>query len=348
VNASTMKAVFFDKHGGLEVLKYGEMPKPEAGPNEVLIELRAAALNHLDLAIREGIPQWPSPLPHIPGSDGSGVVAEVGSGVANAKPGDRVLISPGLSCGTCSACREGDDNLCASYHGLGTREHGTYAEFAKVPASNVLPIPEGLSFEEAAAIPMVFLTAWHMLVRLGKVKKEDYVLVHGAGSGVGSAAVQIAKMFGARVITTSGDDAKLAKARQLGADETVNYRTTDFAQEVRRLTSNRGVDIVVEHIGGEVFAKSIMVLRRGGRLVTCGVTASGTASIDLRYIFSRVLTVYGSFVGRSAELKEVLKYFPARRLKPVIDSIFPLPQAAEAQSRMAERKHFGKIVLRIE
>ncbi|MFQ5797280.1 MAG: zinc-binding dehydrogenase [Bacteroidota bacterium] len=342
-----MKAILFQQHGGPEVLKYGEVPTPTFGPNEVLVELKAAALNHLDLWIRRGIPNWPTPLPHIPGSDGSGIVSEIGIGVSNVKVGDRVLISPGLSCGTCSACRAGDDNVCSTYHVLGMKEHGTYAEFVKVPASNVLPIPEGLSFEEAAAVPLVFLTAWHMLVGLAKVQTGECVLVHGAGSGVGSAAIQIAKMFSARIITTAGSNEKLEKAKQLGADETVNYRTTDFVAEVRRLTAKQGVDIVIEHIGGEVFTKSITLLRRKGRMVTCGVTAGGIVSADLRYMFSRHLTVYGSFMGRTSELIRVLSFFPSRQLKPVVDSVFPLAQAAEAHSRMEERKHFGKIVLRV-
>lgn len=342
-----MKAILFQQHGGPEVLKYTEVPTPTPGPNEVLVELKAAALNHLDLSVRQGIPNWPTPLPHVPGSDGSGVVAEVGTGVSNRKVGDRVLVSPGLSCGTCASCRAGDDNVCSMYHVLGTKEHGTYAQCVKLPASNVLPIPDGLSFEEAAAVPLVFLTSWHMLVGLAKVQPGEIVLVHGAGSGVGSAAIQIAKMFGASVITTAGSDEKLEKARQLGADETVNYRTADFVAEVQRLTEKQGVDIVIEHIGGEVFEKSITVLRRKGRLVSCGATAGASAATDLRYVYSRHLTVYGSFMGRTSELMKVLSFFPVRQLKPVIDSIFPLAQAAEAQGRMEERKNFGKIVLKI-
>ena len=342
-----MKAILFRQHGGPEVLTYSEVPTPTLESNEVLVELKAAALNNLDLSIRRGIPSWPTPLPHIPGSDGAGVVAEVGSGVSERKIGERVLIAPGLSCGNCSACRTGDDNVCSTYHALGTKEHGTYAEFVKLPASNIFPIPEGLSFEEAASVPVVFLSAWHMLVGLAKVQAGECVLVHGAGSGVGIAAIQIAKMLDARVITTSRSNEKLEMAKQLSADETVNYQTTDFVPEVRRLTEKRGVDVVIEHIGGEVFGKSLTLLGRKGRMVTCGVTAGEIVSADLRYVFSRHLTVYGSFMGRRSELTQVLRFFPSRQLKPVVDSVFPLAQAAEAQSRMEERKHFGKIVLRI-
>ncbi|MEE9288676.1 MAG: zinc-binding dehydrogenase [Bacteroidota bacterium] len=342
-----MKAILFHQHGGTEVLKYSDVPTPTPGSNEVLIELKAASLNRLDIALREGIPKWPTPLPHIPGSDGSGIVAAIGPGVSSVKVGDRVLISPGLSCGSCTSCRAGDDNVCSTYHSVGTKEHGTYAEFVKLPALNVLPIPEGLSFEEAAAIPLVFLSAWHMLVGLARVQPEECVLVHGAGSGVGSAAIQVARMFNARVITTAGSDEKLGKAKQLGADETVNYGTSDFVAEVRRLTEKKGVDIIFEHIGGAVFEKSVKLLRRKGRLVTCGVTAGGIVPVDLRYIFSRHLTIYGSFMGKKSELIQVLSFFPSRQLKPVIDSVFPLAQAAEAQNRMEERKHFGKIVLQI-
>ncbi len=343
-----MKAIVFEQHGGPEVLNYTEVPTPATpGPGEVLVNLKAAALNHLDLAVRRGIAGWPTPLPHIPGSDGSGIIEQIGPGGIGYKIGDRVLISPGLSCGTCSACRAGDDNMCSTYHVLGTREDGSYAEFIKLPASNVRPIPEGLSFEEAAAVPLVFLSAWHMVVGLAKVRSGECVLVHGAGSGVGSAAIQIAKMFNARVITTAGSDGKLEKARQLGADETVNYDRADIVEEVRRVTGKRGVDIVIEHIGGDVFSKSATVLRRNGRIVTCGVTAGGIVQLDLRYVFSRHLAIYGSFMGRSSELTHLLKFFPSRKLRPVIDSVFPLAQAAEAQMRMEERKHFGKIVLKI-
>ena len=346
-----MKAVRLHSFGGPEVLRYEDAPEPVIGPNEVLLHLKAAALNHLDIWVRSGARERNIPLPHIPGSDGAGIIAEAGSAVKKVRPGDRVLISPGLSCGKCKQCLEGRDNLCRDYRVLGVREDGTYAEFVKLPVENILPIPEGLEFTEAAAIPLVFLTAWHMLVTLAKIQQGETVLVHGAGSGVGSAAIQIAKMIGARVITTAGSNDKLAKAKSLEADELINYREKDFAEEIKRLTDKRGVDVVFEHIGGEVLEKSITVMGKGGRLVTCGATTQFSANLDIRYVYSRHLTLYGSWMGGKPELVEVLKFFEGgaakRKLNPVIDSIFPLAQAADAHRHVEERKNFGKVVLSI-
>jgi NADPH:quinone reductase-like Zn-dependent oxidoreductase len=248
-------------------------------------------------------------------------------------------------------CFSGNDNLCRTYHVLGTREDGTYAEFVKLPAVNVLPIPAGLDFTHAAAIPLVFLTAWHMLVGLTKIKPGETVLVHAAGSGVGSAAIQVAKLFGAYVITTAGSEEKLIKARALGADEGINYKEKDFVEEVKRLTEKRGVDIVFEHNGGEIFEKSIFTLAKGGRLVTCGSTSDYIGKIDLRYLFAKHLTLHGSFMGTKRELIDVLRFFEKgaghRQLVPVIDTVFPLVNAADAHRRMEDRKNFGKIVLTI-
>ena len=346
-----MKAIRLHSFGGPEVLQYEEAPTPKIGQDEVLLHLKAAALNHLDIWVRSGARERSIPLPHIPGSDGAGVIAEVGSAVKTYKPGDRVLISPGLSCGRCKQCLEGRDNLCRDYRVLGVREDGTYAEYVKLPEANILPIPEGLEFTEAAAIPLVFLTAWHMLVTLAKIQQGETVLVHGAGSGVGSAAIQIAKMIGTRVITTAGSNEKLAKGKSLGTDELINYREKDFVEEVKRMTDKRGVDVVFEHIGGEVFEKSIPILTKGGRLVTCGATTNYSANIDIRYIYSRHQTIYGSWMGGKPELPEVLKFFEGggakRKLHPVIDTIFPLAQAADAHRRVEERKNFGKVVLSI-
>ncbi len=348
-----MKAIRFSAFGGTDVLRYEEAPRPVIGPGEILVQLKAAALNHLDLWVRSGARERNIPLPHIPGSDGAGIIAEVGSAVNGPKPGDEVLISPGLSCGHCDLCLGGRDNLCKNYRVLGTKEDGTYAEFVKIPAANVLPIPEGLDLNEAAAIPLVFLTAWHMLATLAKVRSSDTVLVHGAGSGVGSAGIQIAKLLGAHVITTAGSQEKLEKAKKLGADELINYRENDFVEEVKKLTGKRGVDVVFEHIGGEVFEKSITVLAKGGRIVTCGATTEFVAKLDLRYVYSRHQTIYGSWMGGKPELTEVLKFFRKgagqehHRLQPVVDRVFPLAQAAEAQRYMEERKNFGKVVLSI-
>lgn len=342
-----MKSIRFHSFGGPEVLRFEEAPTPAAGPIDILLRIEAAALNHLDIWVRSGARQRNIPLPHIPGSDASGVVAEVGSAVNFLKQGDHVLISPGISCGHCAACIGGRDNMCSEYRVLGTMEDGTYAEFVKIPAVNAVPIPEGMDFVQAAAVPLVFLTAWHMLVTLAKLQAGETVLVQGAGSGVGSAALQIARLLGARVITTAGSDEKLEKAKELGADELINYRECDFEEEVRRVTLKEGVDVVFEHIGGEVFEKSIKVLKRGGRLVTCGATTEYSANIDLRYVYSRHLAIFGSWMGTKKELIDVLKFFPENKLRPVVDSVFPLSEAAEAHRKMEERKQFGKIVLKI-
>jgi len=345
-----LKAVRFHAFGDAGVLKFEEAPEPSAGPGEVLLRLKAAALNHLDLWVRSGERERNISLPHIPGSDGAGIVHSVGQSVTSVKPGDAVLISPGLSCGSCNFCLSGRDTFCREYRVLGVKEEGTYAEFVKLPAANLVAIPDGLSFAEAAAVPIVFLTAWHMLVTLARVQTGETVLVHGAGSGVGSAAIQVAKHAGARVIATAGSSEKLSKAKELGADELINYNETDFAVEVRRLTEKRGVDVVFEHIGGEVFAKSIPIIAKGGRLVTCGATTAFVAGVDIRYVYSRQQTIYGSWMGWKPELVEVMKFFDKKspkRFRPVIDTIMPLARAADAHRRMEERKNFGKIVLEI-
>ncbi|MBI5475386.1 MAG: zinc-binding dehydrogenase [Ignavibacteriales bacterium] len=346
-----MKAIRFHQFGGADVLKFEDAPIPKIGPNEILLQLKVAALNHLDLWVRSGDREKSIPLPHIPGSDGAGVIAEVGSAVDFLKTGDKVLISPGISCGHCELCLSGNDNLCRSYHVLGTKEDGTYAEFVKLPATNVLPIPSGLDFNQAAAVPLVFLTAWHMLVGVAKIKPAETVLVHAAGSGVGSAAIQIAKLFGLRVITTAGTDEKLQKAKSLGADDVINYKEKDFIEEIKRLTNKRGVDIVFEHNGGEIFEKSVFALAKGGRLVTCGSTDNYSARVDLRFLFAKHLSLFGSFMGTKKEMIDVMKFFEKGegtiQFQPVIDSVFPLEKAMDAHKRLEERKNFGKIVLSI-
>jgi NADPH:quinone reductase-like Zn-dependent oxidoreductase len=345
-----MKAVIFDRFGDAGVLHYAGVPRPQPGPGQVRVRLHAAALNHLDLFIRSGERERNIPLPHIPGCDGSGIVDETGDGVTHFRPGDRVSISPGISCGTCSACTGNRETFCRSYHVLGTRENGTYAEYVCVPQANLVRLSDRLSFLEGAAVPLVFLTAWHMLVTRAEIRAAETVLVHGAGSGVGSAAIQIAKLHGAFVITTAGTDEKLAKAKALGADEAINYNTMNFVDEVRTLTGKRGVDVIFEHTGGEVFAKSVTVLGRGGRLVTCGSTTDFMSNVDVRYIYSRQQTLMGSWMGWKHELEHVMKLFDGpdgRKLKAVIDSVFPLAKAADAHRRMESRQNFGKIVLEI-
>ncbi len=341
-----MKAVRFHEHGGPEVLKYEDAPDPVIGPHEVLVRVRACALNHLDVWARQGMPGLKIPLPHISGSDIAGEVAAVGSIVTRIKPGQRVVVSPGISCGQCPHCLSGRDNLCPSYQIIGGyRIDGGYAEYVKLPEVNILPIPDGMAFEAAAAFPLTFLTAWNMLVTLARVRSGDEVLVMGAGSGVGSAAVQIAKLFGARVIATASTDEKLGKAKELGADEGIDYASQDLVAEVRRLTAKRGVDIIFEHVGGTVFEKLIPILAAGGRLVTCGATAGYLAQTDLRYLFMREVSILGAHMGSKADLLRIKKEMERGRLKPVVDRVFPLKDAAEAQRSMEDRKVFGKLVL---
>jgi NADPH:quinone reductase-like Zn-dependent oxidoreductase len=341
-----VKAVRFHEHGGPEVLRYEDAPDPTIAPHEVLVKVKACALNHLDLWCRKGMLGITIPLPHICGSDIAGEVAAVGGIVTRITPGQRVVVSPGVSCGQCVHCLSGHDNLCRSYQIIGGyRIDGGYAEYVKVQEVNILPIPEGMSFEAAAAFPLTFLTAWNMLVNLAHVKRGDEVLVMGAGSGVGSAAIQIAKLFGARVIAAAGSDEKLGKAMGLGADHGINYTGQDLIAEVRRLTAKRGVDIIFEHVGGDVFEKLISVLAVGGRLVTCGATAGHLAQTDIRYLFMRQASIMGGFMGPKSDLLRIVQEMTRGTLKPVVDRVFPLQDAAEAQRAMEDRRLFGKLVL---
>ncbi|HLV95368.1 MAG TPA: zinc-binding dehydrogenase [Candidatus Acidoferrales bacterium] len=343
-----MKAVIFSEHGGPEVLRYTDVPEPSPGPNEVLVRVRACALNHLDLWIRQGLPGVSVPLPHILGSDIAGDVASVGAEVKGLKTGEKVLLSPGISCGHCAQCAAGKESQCREYTLFGYMVDGGYAQYVKAPAVNAIRMPPNLSYEEAAAVPLVFLTVWHMLITRANLKPGEQVLILGAGSGVGSAAIQIAKVAGARVIATAGNEEKLAKAKELGADETILHSKQDIAAEVKRLTNRRGVDVVFEHVGEATWEKSIRSLAVGGRLVTCGATTGYEGKIDLRYLFTRQLSILGSYMGGKAELLSVLALVASGAVKPVIDKIFPLKQAAEAHEHLESREQFGKVVLRVD
>ena len=340
-----MKAVRFHEHGGPEVLKYEDAPEPKIQANEVLVKIKACALNHLDLWLRMGVRDWKLSMPHIVGSDISGEVAEVGSLVGRVKVGERVLLCPGISCGQCEACFKGLDSACRNYTMFGVMVDGGYAEYVKSPEANVVPIPAGLTFDEAAAVPLVFTTAWHMLFGRAGLRPGEDVLVIGAGSGVGSAAIQIAKLVGSRVIATAGTDAKLEKARQLGADEVINHSKQSIADEVRRLTGRRGVDVIVEHVGAAVWEACFNSLATYGRLVTCGVTSGAEVKLHVQALFGRQRTILGSFVGGKAELIDALKFIAQRKLRAVIDSSFPLKDAVAAQRKMEGREFFGKILL---
>jgi len=343
-----MKAIVFDHHGGPDVLRYTHVPEPEPRHGEVLIRVHACALNHLDLWVRGGLPGVPIPLPHIPGSDIAGVVEKIGSDVTNVKSGQRVLLAPGVTCGKCTACLAGNDNKCPQFTNLGYLIHGGCAEFVRCPEVNCFPCPESLSAPEAAAVPLVFQTAWHMLLTRAQLQPGEDVLILGAGSGVGSAAIQIAKFFGCRVIATAGNDAKLAKARELGADELINHHAQKIKDEVRRLTSKRGVDVVFEHVGTATWDDSIASLTRGGRLVTCGATTGYDAKLDLRFLFSRQLSILGSYMGTKSEFATVLRLVAAGRLKPVLDRTFPLAECRLAHEYLESSSQFGKVVLVVD
>jgi len=342
-----MKAIVFTAHGGPEVLKYTDAPEPVVRPNEVLVRVKACALNHLDLWVRRGIPGVPFPLPHILGSDISGEIAQIGADVSTVRVGQKVVLAPGVSCGKCAFCVAGQDNRCRQFTNLGYMIDGGCAEFARAPEVNCLPYPENLTFEEAASIPLVFQTAWHMLLSRAELQPGEDVLVLGAGSGVGSAAIQIAKFFGARVIATASSDDKLQKAKQLGADHLINHKSQKIRDEVRRITSKRGVDVVFEHVGAATWDDSLASLAAGGRLVTCGATTGYDAKVDLRFLFSRQLSLLGSYMGTKSELHSVMRLVASGRFKPIVDRVFPLAEAAAAHTYLESSSQFGKVVLKV-
>ncbi len=340
-----MKAVVFDRFGGPEVLTTREVPDPHPGPGEVVVRVGACGINHLDLWVRAGLPGFEPEMPHILGNDVVGEVIEIGEGVAAPRRGDRVWVHPTLSCGVCPACVRGDDHLCRHYDVLGRRRNGGYAERVAVPAANGLPYPGDLPWDQAAAMPLVFLTAWHMLVGRAKLAAGEDCLVIGAGSGVGSAAIQVATLLGARVIATAGSPAKLERARALGADATIDHSLQDIAAEARALTGKKGVEVVFEHVGGRVFEAGVAALAKNGRLVTCGATSGGAVRLDVNLLFGRHLALYGSWMGTRAESLAVLEHVRAGRLTPVVDSVMPLAEARRAHERIEAREHFGKLVL---
>ena len=340
-----MRAVYLERFGGPDVLTFGDRPAPSPKPGEAQVRVRACGVNHLDLWVRAGLTGLDPEMPHILGNDVVGEITELGAGVTHLSMGAKTLVNPTLSCGHCAACATGDDNLCRSYDVLGRRRNGGYAEFVSVPAANCLPFPERLSWEEAAAVPLVFLTAWHMLVTRARVRPGEDVLVIGAGSGVGSAAVQIARLHGARVIATAGTAAKLERARGLGAQETIDHTTEDVAARARALTGKKGVDVVFEHVGGPVFEAAVAALARDGRLATCGDTIGNKVTLDLNLLFGRHLTLLGSWMGRRSDLNAALAHVAAGTLEPVVDSVLPLAEARRAHERLEARDTFGKLVL---
>jgi NADPH:quinone reductase-like Zn-dependent oxidoreductase len=338
-----MKAVRIHEFGGPEVLRYEDVPDPQPRKDQVLIRVKACALNHLDIWVRKGLPGVN--LPHILGSDIAGEIVEVGGYITGFKPGQRVLLAPMHFCNHCAKCVAGLQNQCREFTALGNAVDGGYRELMAVPAVNVIPIPDSLDFIQAASVPLVFLTAWHMLVGRAGIRLGQTVLVLAAGSGVGIAAIQIAKLFHARVITTAGDETKLEKARALGADYGVNHYQQKISQEVRKITGKEGVDIVVEHVGTATWDESVKSLKPGGTIVTCGATTGHDAAFDLRFLFSRQLNFLGSYMGTMGELNNVLSQVFAGRLKPVVDRTFPLKDARAAHEYMEASQMFGKVVL---
>ena len=344
-----MKAVRIHEHGGVEKLRYEEAPEPTlADLNEAIVKLKAASLNHIDIWVRRGLTGVEIALPHILGGDGAGVITEVGDRVRNIKTGDAVCLYPPSGCGRCEFCITDREYMCVELRVLGERENGTYAEYARVPARNCFPIPPGLSFEQAAAFPLVYITVWRMLVTNAQLKPGEHVLILGIGGGVATAALQLAAYIGTHIIVTSSSDEKLEKAKTLGAEHGINYKNADFAKEVRRLTGKRGVDVVVDCVGGDGWVKSLASLAKGGRLVTCGATAGANPPTDMRRIFWNNLKIFGSTLGDRAEFREVLNFMEASRTKPVVDQVFPLRDAAAAQKRLEEGRQFGKILLRMD
>lgn len=338
-----MQAVRCRRAGGPEVLVCESVPLPVPGPGEARVRLKAASLNHLDVWLRKGT--LPVTFPHIPGSDGAGVVDALGPRVGGVSEGEPCLIAPGLSCGRCEACAAGDTQLCPDFRIFGTTGPGTYAEYTVVPARNLVPLPEGLGFVSAAALPVAGQTAWHLLVARAQVRPGETVLVHGAGSGLGAFAIQIARLHGARVLTTAGSADKCSRALELGAEAAFDHTTGDFAGWVLEQTGGRGVDVVFDHVGAGVFNANLHALAVGGRLLVCGTTTGGDVAFNLRDLFGRQQTLHGARLGGNRELFQVVAHAAAGRIVPVIDTVFPLSEARAAHERMEQRRHFGKIIL---
>lgn len=340
-----MKVARIYQHGGPEVLVVEEAPEPEIKAYDVLIRVRASALNHLDLWVRRGIPGMSFPMPHVLGSDIAGEVVQTGALCRRIQSGRRVLLSPGLSCRQCAECAAGRDNRCPQYAIFGYGVHGGNREYMAAPEYAAIPIPDELSFEEAAAVPLVYLTAWHMLMTRAALEPGEVVLVVSAGSGVGSAAVQLAKWLRCRVIATAGSEDKLERARALGADHVIHHYRQDIAAEVKALTGGRGADVVFEHVGAATWSQSLHALARNGRLVTCGATTGYEVRLDLRFLFTRQQTVMGSFMGTLGELHQVLRLVFSKQVRAVVDRVYPLDEIRAAHQRLESKQQFGKVVL---
>jgi NADPH:quinone reductase-like Zn-dependent oxidoreductase len=340
-----MKAVYFEKHGGNDVLQWGDLPEPQPRPGEVRVALVTASLNHLDLFVRDGLPGVP--LPQIPGADGAGFVDAVGPGVEGVSPGDRVFLQPGLYCNACEFCRAGEQCLCVKYKILGEHASGTFAEKIAVPARNVFPIPARLSFEQAAAFPLVYQTAWRMVLGRGRVRPGETVLIHGAGGGVAGAALEIAVLAGGRVFATTSGEEKAARLREAGAELVIDYTKEDVGAVIRSATGKRGVDVVLDSVGEKTWMTSLQAAAKGGRIVTCGATTGPNPKEEIRLVFWRQLSILGSTMANDREFRTLLAAVASGRLTPRIDRVYPLEEAPDAYARLEEGKLHGKIVLRI-
>ena len=343
-----MKAVQFSEHGGRDVLEYADFDDPEIGRDEVLVDVKAGALNHLDVFTRMGLgalSRLDLELPHIPGSDAAGVVSEVGPAVERFEPGDRVAVAAGLSCGHCEHCRDGDPTRCENFQIIGEHVRGVHSEMAAVPAENLVPVPDGVDWEVAAAAPLVFQTAWRMLITRAELDPGEKILVLGASGGVGHAAVQIADYLGAEVFATASTEEKLAYAEEIGADHTINYEADNFADEIDELTDGRGVDVVVDHVGAATWQDSLNSLVKGGRVVTCGATTGGNPETDINAIFWNQLEVIGSTMGTPGEVDDVLELVWEGKISPRIRETLPMSEAARAHEIIEEREGFGKVVV---
>lgn len=340
-----MRAVVIREHGDVDRLLLEEWDRPEPGPGQVRVRVHAVGVNHLDVWVRRGVPGHPFPLPLVPGSDIAGTVDAIGPGATGWAEGDRVVVGPGLSCGTCLACRSDRDPLCRSYGILGESMDGGCRDYLPMRADNVFRIPDGLSFTDAAAVPLTFLTAWHMLVARAEVRPGERVLIHAAGSGVSSAAIQIARLWGARVLATAGTAEKCEHARRLGAEVAVNYREGDFVAEVRKWTGKAGADVAIDHVGTDTFGPTLKCLAKGGRYVTCGATSGFEMKADFRLVFFKGLSILGSTMGSSSELARILGHMADGDLRPVVDRVLPMEKVAEAHRHLEDRGATGKTVL---
>ena len=343
-----MKAAVIDKHGGLGCVGIKDIAEPTANENEVILDIRSAALNHLDILVREGRPGFTVEMPHVLGSDAAGVVVEAGSKVHGIRIGDEVILNPGLNCGCCENCYRGQQSQCASFGLVGMTRPGTFAEKVAVPFYNVRPKPSYLDFDQAAALPLAYQTAWRMLMTRAKLKAGETVLIHGIGGGVALAGLQLARLAGAEVIVTSSSDAKLSRAGKIGAAYTINYKTVDdLAQNIKDITHGRGVDIVFDTVGAETWNIDFAIVRRGGRIVLCGTTTGAEAMTNLQLLYWNQLTVIGSTMGSNEDFRQMLKAVAAAKLLPIIDSINLFENVHDAMRKMEEGRQFGKIVLKI-